>query len=115
MLPVLASQHSTFIQKKARARNYTIRAYAHPVPGETDTADNTVTYGCVIVALVGDVTGRDGWPDREVDMRDVGAIARLYSTSYRHPLYDADCDVIYDLKIDMQDIGLVAKEFGKTM
>lgn len=33
--------------------NYTIRAYAEPVLGETDTADNTFTDGWIIVAFVG--------------------------------------------------------------
>jgi len=32
-------------------------AYAWPVPGETDTADNTFTDGTVHVGLIGDVNG----------------------------------------------------------
>jgi hypothetical protein len=31
--------------------NYNVWAYASPVPGETDTADNTYTYGIIAVAL----------------------------------------------------------------
>jgi hypothetical protein len=33
--------------------NYTISAYAKPVPGETDTADNNFTGGWVIVSIKG--------------------------------------------------------------
>lgn len=40
--------------------NYTISAYAEPVPGETDTADNNFTDGWIIVAMVGDITGQTG-------------------------------------------------------
>jgi len=37
--------------------NYVVSAYAWPVPGEIDTADNTYTYGLVSVTIVGDVDG----------------------------------------------------------
>jgi len=37
--------------------NYTISAYAWPVPGETYTADNNFTYGLVSVTIMGDVDG----------------------------------------------------------
>jgi parallel beta-helix repeat protein len=37
--------------------NYTISAYAEPVPGETDTADNNCTGGWILVAMVGDLGG----------------------------------------------------------
>ena len=37
--------------------NYTISAYAEPVPGETDTADNTFIDGSVRVSVPGDIDG----------------------------------------------------------
>ncbi|MGA3192149.1 MAG: PQQ-binding-like beta-propeller repeat protein [Candidatus Bathyarchaeia archaeon] len=37
--------------------NYTISAYAWPVPGETNTADNNLTGGTVEVTIPGDVDG----------------------------------------------------------
>jgi len=37
--------------------NYTISAAADTVPGETDTADNTLTNGDVMVTIPGDVNG----------------------------------------------------------
>jgi len=40
--------------------NYTLSAYAWPVPGETYTADNTYTYGLVSVTIMGDIDG-NGW------------------------------------------------------
>jgi len=42
--------------------NYTISAYAWPVPGETDTADNRYIDGWVLVSKVGDLGG--GLPPR---------------------------------------------------
>jgi hypothetical protein len=53
--------------------NYTIWAYAWPVPGETETGDNTFTDSLVFVGLVGDVTA-----DGNVDIREIFAIALHY-------------------------------------
>ncbi|MFQ6115280.1 MAG: dockerin type I domain-containing protein, partial [bacterium] len=93
--------------------NYTVTAYAAPVPGETDTTDNTFTDGWVIVAMVGDVTGPDGWPDGKVDIRDIAIIARIFGVIAPDPRYNPNYDIIYDGKIDIRDIATVAKEFGK--
>jgi hypothetical protein len=94
--------------------NYTISAYAWPVPGETDTADNTLADGWIIVSMVGDITGSNGWPDGKCDMRDVRAVAKLFGINYPDPRYDPNCDINDDGKIDMKDVRAVAKEFGKT-
>jgi len=94
--------------------NYTISAVADTVLGETDTTDNAHTNGWVIVAMVGDITGPDGYPDGKCDMRDIGRVARLFGVNHPDSRYDPNCDVVYDLKIDMKDIGVVAKQFGKT-
>ena len=94
--------------------NYTISAYVWPVQGETHTADNTFTDGWVIVAMVGDVTGPDGWPDGKCDIRDVALVAKLFGVIYPNPRYDPNCDLIYDGKIDIKDVARVAKNFGKT-
>jgi len=60
--------------------NYTLSAYAEPVPGETNTADNNLTGGWVIVSIAGDVTGgtRNPWdfvPDGKCDGKDIALVA----------------------------------------
>jgi len=94
--------------------NYTMTARVTPVPDETDTTDNTYTDGWIIVAMVSDITGPDGWPDGKCDMRDIGMVARLFGVNYPDPRYNPNCDVIYDLKIDMKDVGTVARHFGEV-
>ncbi|MEM2912698.1 MAG: cohesin domain-containing protein [Candidatus Bathyarchaeia archaeon] len=93
--------------------NYTISTYATSVPNETDTANNSFTDGYLIVAMVGDIFGIQGFPDGKVDMRDVAAVAKLFGVNYPNPMYNPDRDIIYDGKIDMKDVALVAKHFGK--
>jgi hypothetical protein len=92
--------------------NYTLRAQATVVSGETDTADNTYVDGWVIISMIGDITGPDGWPDGKCDMRDVGLCARYFGQNA--PPAPTICDVVYDGKVDMRDIGLVARHFGET-
>jgi hypothetical protein len=96
--------------------NYTITAYAYPLLGETDTADNTLRDGWVIVAMVGDINGPDGWPDGKVDMLyDIRSVAKLFGVEYPDPRYIANYDINGDGVIDMiNDIRTVAKQFGKT-
>jgi hypothetical protein len=38
----------------------------------------------------------------------------LFSVTYPELRYDANCDVNYDLKIDIKDIAIVARHFGET-
>jgi hypothetical protein len=93
--------------------NYTIWAYAWPVPGETDTTDNTFTDGWVIVSMVGDITGPTGWPDGKVDIRDVAKVSRIYGALSGMPGWDPNCDINNDQKIDIKDVAAVSKQFGK--
>jgi parallel beta-helix repeat protein len=99
--------------------NYTIWAYASPVEGETDTTDNTFVDGFVIVAMIGDITGPNGWPDGKCDIRDVARVAILFGVNYPDPKYNPNYDItgpirgLADGKIDIRDVATVAKQFGK--
>jgi hypothetical protein len=88
--------------------NYTISAYAEPLPSETDTADNTFTNGVVYIGIVGDING-----DGRVDMKDIGYIARRFLVSQMDALWDPNTDINGDGKIDMKDIGTAARHFGE--
>jgi hypothetical protein len=94
--------------------NYTISAYAWPVPGETNTANNNFTDGWVVVAMVGDITGPSGWPDGTVDGRDISTVARSFGTVPGDPLWNANCDINNDGTVDGRDISTVAKNFGQV-
>ena len=55
--------------------NYTISAYAQPVPGENNTANNNCTGGWVTMSIVGDVNG-----DFKVNMKDIALVARAFGS-----------------------------------
>jgi len=46
-------------------------------------------------------------------MRDVGAVASVFGAILANPQYNPNCDIDNNGKINMQDIGLVAKHFGE--
>jgi hypothetical protein len=94
--------------------NYTIWAYATPVPGETDTSDNNFTDGWVIVAMVGDITGPNGWADGQVDIRDVALVSRLYGLTSSDSGYNPNCDIDNTGEIDIKDVAIVSRNYGRT-
>jgi ABC-type transport system substrate-binding protein len=87
---------------------YTISAVADTVPGETDTTDNTLTDGWVLVTIVGDVNG-----DCKVDGKDIALIIKAYGSYPGHPKWDPNMDVNCDGKVDGKDIALTIKYYGK--
>ena len=101
--------------------NYTISAYAWPVPGETDTTDNNFTGGSVVVSMVGDLTGGstnvwDFVPDGKVDGKDIAVAAKCFGSApgaQPPEIWNPNCDVNDDGKVDGKDIAIVARHFGE--
>ncbi len=89
--------------------NYSISAYAWPVPLETDLADNNMTYGWVFVTIPGDVDG-----DRDVDIFDIVRMAGAYGTRRGDPKYDPNADLDDDGDVDIFDIVIAAGNYGKS-
>jgi len=96
-------------------KNYTSSAYAHPVEGETDIADNEFIDNEILISIVGDIAGSEGFPDGKVDMRDIGTAAQAFGSYHGHLRWNPVADINNDSKVDMKDIGIVAKEFGRTV
>ncbi|MEM2702777.1 MAG: dockerin type I domain-containing protein, partial [Candidatus Bathyarchaeia archaeon] len=89
--------------------NYTIWAYAWPVPGETNTEDNTKYFDEIVkVTIPGDVDG-----DFKVKMDDIMLLVKAFGSKIGQPKYDPNCDINYDGKISMDDIMIAVKNFGK--
>lgn len=94
--------------------NYTIGAYAGPVPDETNTTDNFFTDGWVYVSMVGDINA-----DSKVDVKDAYATALAYGTSIDGPnpegrKYNPNCDINDDGKVDIKDYYIVCRHYGEV-
>lgn len=88
---------------------YAVRAYVLPVPGETETDDNSLIAGWVFVTIVGDVNG-----DLGVNIFDITMIARSYGSHEGGLAYNPDCDINSDRRIDLLDIVIAAGNYGRA-
>jgi len=90
-------------------QNYTIKAEADTIPGETDTTDNSLTDGTVKIKMPGDANG-----DKKVDWQDLLIFARAYGSFQGEPAYVPEADFNSDGKIDWKDLLIFARNYGKT-
>jgi len=88
--------------------NYTLSAYAWPVPGETDLADNTFIDDWVIVTIPGDVDG-----NFRVEIFDVVGITSRYMTRKGDPRYSPNADLDGDGDIDIFDVVGCTSHYGQ--
>jgi len=89
--------------------NYTLSAFAEPVPDETYILDNNMTIGTVYVGVPGDVDG-----NRIVNMLDLYKIALDYGATIGQPNYVPNYDVDGNGIINMLDLYIAALHFGET-
>jgi hypothetical protein len=88
--------------------NYTIWAYAEPVPDETDTEDNTYTNGIVYVGIPGDVDGSGA-----VLLTDLVTVAKAYGSKPSDPNWNPNADVDDNAIVGLSDLVIVAKHYGQ--
>jgi hypothetical protein len=91
--------------------NYTISASSETLLGETDTSDNTLSNGWVLVTLRGDTDA-----DRDVDIFDIVRMAGCYGVKIPppNPRYDPNSDIDGDGDIDIFDIVMAAANYGAS-
>jgi len=91
--------------------NYTITAIVTPVPDETDTTDNIIIDGWVVVTTTGDVDG-----DFDCDVDDVFTyMAAAYGSKIGDPKYDPNCDFNGDGYVDADDVFIyLAPNYAPT-
>jgi hypothetical protein len=89
--------------------NYTLSAYAWPVPSETSISDNNVTGGTVYVGTPGDLNG-----DGTVDIYDAIKLAGAFNSNPGSLNWNPNSDVNDDNVVDIYDAIILAGNYGKT-
>jgi len=89
---------------------YPINSTASPVPGETNTADNTYSDVTITETIRGDVTG-----DFRVDLKDIYQFARAFGTREGHPMWNANCDLNNDGQVNLSDVFYAARNYGQQI
>ena len=82
--------------------NYNMSAYAWPVQGETDLADNTFINGVVLISCIGDVNG-----DRMTDVTDYQMVKYAIPSMQGSPKWNPNLDINNDDIIDVTDYQTV--------
>jgi parallel beta-helix repeat protein len=88
---------------------YTLKATVTIIPAETDTADNTFTYGIVKVTVPGDVDG-----DGDIDIYDIVRITSSYNAIIGDPRYYANADIDGSGIINIFDVVIATSRYGYT-
>ena len=95
--------------------NYTLSAYAWPVPEEVDVADNNCTCSVPVhVGVPGDISGPTrGVYDGTTNMRDINYLILLFNTCPSSPNWKSNADVNNDGTVNMRDIQIAILNFNK--
>jgi len=96
--------------------NYTIKAVAEALPGETDTTDNTLTDGWVLVTIPGDINA-----DQKVNILDCIILANHFghtngnghTPSTEEWQKCLNSDINSDNKVNILDCIILAGHFGQ--
>jgi hypothetical protein len=88
--------------------NYTISARAEPVPGETDTSDNTLSDGLITVTIPGDLD-----PDLQVQRADLFILANAYGSRPGDLKWNPNADINGNSIADLLDLVILANHYGQ--
>jgi hypothetical protein len=92
--------------------NYTISAYAWPVPTETNVANNNMTGGSITVSIPGDING-----DGQVNLADLVILAQSYGAKPTDPRWNdvqtRNADINNDGVVGLTDLVVLALHYGE--
>jgi parallel beta-helix repeat protein len=88
--------------------NYTLIAYAWPVPEETDTHDNSLAYDDVILVTVPGDTNGDG----NIDIYDIVRLTSIYGAKRSEPGFNPNCDIDGNDVINIYDVVIATSQYG---
>jgi hypothetical protein len=89
--------------------NYTIKAYAWPVPSENATSDNTLADGWIIVTIPGDIDG-----SFSVDGGDLGLLGFAWYTKPGDANWNPNADIDGGGLVDGGDLGILGLYWFQT-
>jgi parallel beta-helix repeat protein len=95
--------------------NYTMTAFAEPLPEETDTADNNFTCSVPVhIGVPGDISGpTPGVYDGTTNMRDINYLILRFNSKPDSPNWNPNADVNNDRTVNMRDIQIAILHFNQ--
>jgi peptide/nickel transport system substrate-binding protein len=93
--------------------NYNVTICATPVSGETDTTDNNLTGGWVLVTIPGDVDGDLENGRYDVDLYDAVRLLACYGAKQGEPNFDINCDIDNSGQVFLFDAVILLSRYGE--
>jgi len=93
--------------------NYTISAYAWPLPNEIDEGNNRLTNGSVLVSIPGDVDGDINGGQYDVFLYDAVKLLACYGFKEGDLGYQPNCDIDDDGRIFLYDAVILLSHYGE--
>jgi hypothetical protein len=93
--------------------NYTINAYSCPVQDETDTTDNSMTDGWILVTIPGDVDGDLENGHYDVDLFDAVKLLACYGAKEGDSNFDPNCDIDDSGQVFLFDAVILLARYGQ--
>jgi len=93
--------------------NYSIKVCATPVSGETDTMDNNLTVGWILVTIPGDVDGDLENGRYDVDLFDAVKLLACYGAKQGDPNFDINCDIDNTGQVFLFDAVILLSRYGQ--
>jgi hypothetical protein len=90
--------------------NYTVSAYAWPVPGQTNTTNNSLTGGTVYVGIPGDLNGAG-----TVNILDAIILSNAFLSTPGSTNWNPNADINGDGVVNILDAILLSNNFGTTV
>jgi hypothetical protein len=112
-----ASTTLTFVWNTSAATigAHTITATATGVPSDSNPANDAASKTVTVVSPSPTGSSTDVNGDREVDMKDVGAVGTAFGTQEGRPRWNPAADVNGDTIVNIVDVALVCQDFGKIL
>jgi hypothetical protein len=93
--------------------NYTIKAVADTVLGETDITDNNSTDSWITVTILGDVDGDLENGRYDVDLFDAVKLLACYGAKQGDPNFDPNCDIDDNGQVFLFDAVILLSHYGQ--
>jgi hypothetical protein len=87
---------------------YSVVAYVTPVPGETNTTNNSLTGGLIVVTIPGDLNG-----DFTIGLKDLVILAQAYGSVQGDSMWNPNADLNGDGKVGLADLVILALHYGQ--
>ena len=88
--------------------NYTVRACAQPVAGQTDMSGNDFTLGTLKVTIPGDIDG-----SFTVDLGDLVILAKTYNSKLGDARWNPNADIDGSGQVDLGDLVILAQHYNQ--